>query len=278
MAFDFPNTPTVGQTVATPSGVFKWDGTKWVPATAASAPSLSVVRSYLAGLTLSTAGSSVTFAVAPGTAADSTNTAMMTLSTALSKTTSAWAAGSGNGALDTGAIANSTWYHVFLIQRTDTNAADVLVSLSASAPIMPSPYTLFRRIGAMKTNASGQWIKFLQTGDLFEWDVAVTEINGTTIGVSTLTLTGVPTGVKTRPWMTGSSNSASASTFYAWDADITGGAGQNFLYATGSAYTGSFNAILSVSSAAQLKLNPTVSQTSTFWWTIGYYDSRGRDA
>ena len=46
----------------------------------------------------------------------------MTLAAAISKTTSAWAVGTGNGALDTGTIANSTWYHVYVIERTDTGA------------------------------------------------------------------------------------------------------------------------------------------------------------
>jgi hypothetical protein len=88
-----------------------------------------VLRSYLAGLTLSTAGSSATFSVAAGVAADSTNADMMTLSGSISKTTSSWTAGSGNGALDTGAIANNTWYHAYLIKRTDTQIVDVLISL-----------------------------------------------------------------------------------------------------------------------------------------------------
>src|SRR5215831_9378024 len=58
------------------------------------APSV-ILRSYLAGLTLSTAGSSATFSVAAGVAADSTNANMMTLAAAISKTTGAWVVGSG---------------------------------------------------------------------------------------------------------------------------------------------------------------------------------------
>lgn len=37
--FDFPNTPTIGQQVTTPNGVFTWDGVKWAPAGTSSAPS-----------------------------------------------------------------------------------------------------------------------------------------------------------------------------------------------------------------------------------------------
>jgi hypothetical protein len=135
--------------------------------TALGAAGTSVVRSYLAGLTLSTAGSSATFSVAAGSATDSTNVSTMALSSAYSKTTSAWALGTGVGSLDTGTIANNTWYHVFEIQRPDTGVVDVLISLSATAPTLPTNYTLFRRIGSMKTNGSAQWVAFYQVGDKF---------------------------------------------------------------------------------------------------------------
>jgi hypothetical protein len=72
---------------------------------------------------------------------------MMTLAAAINKTTAAWAVGGGNGALDTGAIAANTWYNVHLIKRADTGFTDVLLSTSATAPKLPTNYTLFRRIG-----------------------------------------------------------------------------------------------------------------------------------
>jgi hypothetical protein len=159
----------------------------------------SVPRGYIAGLTLSTAGSSATFAIAAGEATDSGTAAVMLLAAALSKTTSAWAVGTGNGALDTGAIASSTWYHAHLIRRPDTGVVDVLVSLSASSPTMPANYTQSRRIGAMKTNGSAQWTKFSQIGDDFLWDVPVADLNTTNPGTSAVLATiTVPTGVKVR--------------------------------------------------------------------------------
>src|SRR5204863_423086 len=83
---------------------------------------------------LSTAGASTTFSVAAGVAANSTNADMLTLAASINKTTAAWAVGTGNGALDTGAIATATWYHVYLIKRPDTQVVDIAVSLSASGP------------------------------------------------------------------------------------------------------------------------------------------------
>jgi hypothetical protein len=154
------------------------------------------LQNYLTGLTLSTAGSSGTFGIAAGEAADSTNVILMLLNSAYTKTTASWAVGSGNGAIDTGAIAGSTWYHVYLIERVDTGVVDVLFSLSATSPTMPTNYTLFRRIGSMKTDGSNHWILFTQTGDQFIWNVRVLDANSTSVPNTrtNVTLT-VPTGV-----------------------------------------------------------------------------------
>lgn len=167
--------------------IIKADGTAVV--------SSAVLRGYLDGCTMSTAGSSATMSVAAGSAVDSGNTALMELS-AISKTTGAWAVGTGNGGLDTGAIANSTWYHFFVIKRTDTGVVDVLISLSATAPTMPTNYTLKRRIGSGKTNGAGQWTSFTQVGDVFDWADPVVDVDAQNPGTAAVTRTlTVPTGV-----------------------------------------------------------------------------------
>ncbi|MBR0755626.1 hypothetical protein JQ604_25895 [Bradyrhizobium jicamae] len=176
-------------------------------------------RGYIAGLTLSTAGSSAAFSVAAGEAIDSTNLNLLLLAGSISKTTSAWAVGSGNGALDTGTIANATWYHVYLIERTDTGVVDVLLSTSASSPTLPASYTLFRRIGAMKTNGSAQWTKFVQDGDYFAWDAPVQDVNATNPGTSAVLSTlSVPPGInvlaKFRARTTVSTSATVCSTLY----------------------------------------------------------------
>ncbi|CAM5401184.1 hypothetical protein AFEL58S_02036 [Afipia felis] len=156
-----------------------------------------VLPGYIAGLTLSTAGSSSTFGIAKGVATDTASSSMMILAAAYTKTTSGWAVGSGNGALDTGTIANNTWYHVWLIQRSDTGVVDALISTSATAPTMPTNYDRKRRIGSMKTNGSGQWIKFVQDGDRFTWSAAVLDVNATNPGTSAALRTlSVPPGVR----------------------------------------------------------------------------------
>lgn len=157
----------------------------------------AILKGQIFGVVLSTAGASATFGVSAGEAADSTGVDLMVLVSAFTKTTSAWAVGTGNGALDTSTIAVSSWYSVFLIKRPDTGVVDVLISLSATAPTLPAGYTLFRRIGSMKTTAASQWAAFVQEGDEFLWSVSVGDVNVTTLSTTaTLFTLSVPTGVK----------------------------------------------------------------------------------
>jgi len=176
----------------------EFDGTDWVVLDPLPAAASTVPRSYIAGLTLSTAGSSATMSIAAGQAADSTNVALINLASAISKTTSAWAVGSGNGGLDTGSPANNTSYHFHLIRRPDTGVADVLFSLSATSPTLPANYTQFRRIGSARTNGSAQWVRFFQDGDLFQLETPVLDITttGEAATAITRTLGSIPTGIR----------------------------------------------------------------------------------
>ena len=113
---------------------------------AAIGAGIPVLRSYLAGLALSTAGSSATFGIAP---------------VPRSRQQQCHDDGAQCGdQQDHGSVGG--WkrkrragyrdhtrpppgqYHVFLIWRSDTGVADVLVSLSATAPALPASYTQFR--------------------------------------------------------------------------------------------------------------------------------------
>jgi hypothetical protein len=174
----------------------------------------SLLRGYLGGLTLSTAGSSATFGVSAGVAVNSNQTDFMKLTAALSKTTSAWAVGNA-GSLDTGAIANNTWYHGHLIKNPTNGVVDALVSLSVTAPALPSGYTLFRRIGSMKTNASGQWQAFIQLGDEFLWSTPTLDLSSVNLTTSASLLTlNVPSGIQVSAILSGYITSSSVGQAY----------------------------------------------------------------
>jgi hypothetical protein len=186
-------------------------------------------RGYLYGLTLSNDGGSpnTVIDIATGEAAsDDTTPTLMALASAYTKTTGAWAVGTGNGGLDTGSVANNTWYHVFLIKRPDTGVVDVLLSTSATAPTMPANYTLKRRIGSLKTNGSAQIIAFTQKGNNFYWAAAVTDRSSTSALAETLLTLTVPIGISVQPicqnQLKSNTSSQAANTFRNADASDAG--------------------------------------------------------
>jgi len=259
--------------------------TQWVAigpnnTAASSAP---VLRGHIAGLVLSTAGGSSNFAVSPGTATDSLVIDSMTLAASITKTTGAWAVGSGNGALDTGSIAATTWYHVFLIKRPDLGVVDVLFSTSPTAPTLPTNYTLFRRIGSMATDASSHWYKFSQLGDEFIWDTAFTSASNLTPGnttANTLTLS-VPLGIQVVGLVSGqvvSTAAAEARTYFSpMDKSDEACAGGNANAGSNIANAGfAFQLAIRTDTSRNIRFRFLSSTTSLYLNTIGWLDTRGR--
>jgi hypothetical protein len=240
------------------------------------------LRGRLAGLTLSTAGSSATFGIALGEAADSTAVDLLKLASAYTKTTSAWALGTAAGSLDTGAIANSTWYHAHLIKRVDTGVVDVLVSLSATAPTLPTNYTLFRRIGSMKTNGSSQWTAFTQNGDEFSWLTSILDVNAVTSSSTPgpVTLT-VPAGVVVNALFASLCVQTGASYIYYYALDrgtqaSNASTGNVSLGAQAAQQDGAhFN--IKTNTSAQIGVVAQNAGTSYYISTYGWIDRRGRD-
>lgn len=177
-----------------------FDGTADITVpTLVSSVNAGVLRGYIDGLITSRA-STTTVTVAAGAARDSTDAHCIYLSAATTKTlqsSGSWAAGTGNNGLDTGARANSTWYHVWAISQAAGASPDVLFSTSATTPTMPSGYTLKRRIGSIRTDGSGNILAYFQYGDQFLWNTPVADISATNPGTSAVTRTlTLPTGVK----------------------------------------------------------------------------------
>ncbi|SKA37808.1 hypothetical protein SAMN02745126_05961 [Enhydrobacter aerosaccus] len=246
----------------------------------------NAIRSYLAGLTLSTAGGSPTFGIAAGCAADNTNISMMTLPAAFTKTTAAWAAGSGNGAIDTGTIANNSWYHVYLIQRLDTGATDVAISTNASAPTLPAAYTLYRRIGAMLTDSSGRWVAFSQSGDEVLWLSPPIDVSAAALGTtSTLYALSVPNGVVvnalTRVSVIGAGNVSILIQSPAENVQAvsTQGAGASLTVVNGSSGNGAAgHFIVRTNGLQQIRIVASTGGVQLSVVTDGWVDRRGRDA
>lgn len=134
--------------------------------------------------------------IAAGACVSDDGTTIMNLSAITKRLDAAWAVGTNQGGLDTGSVANDS-YHLWVINRPDTNVTDVLFSLSATAPTMPTNYTKKKCIGAIKRE-SAAINGFYQNGREFYYNTppAVYD-SGAGAGTSEIFITtGVPSGAR----------------------------------------------------------------------------------
>lgn len=156
---------------------------------------------YLYGLGISNAADTdhdITAAV--GECRDFADAYDMALSGAITKQIdAAWAVGTNQGGLFSGTVANTTWYHFFLIRRSDTGVVDAGFDTSFTAANIPANYDAYRRLGSVLTNGSANILQFVQNRDEFQWNSATPPVDyNTTISTTPVTITlSTPPGIKT---------------------------------------------------------------------------------
>ncbi|MET4247570.1 hypothetical protein [Bradyrhizobium sp. LA6.7] len=242
------------------------------------------LRGYIDGLIISTAGSSISFNVGPGVATDSTSADVLTNPGTYTKTNQAWVAGfSGQGSLDTGTIAPNTWYHLFFIKRVDAQYVDFITSLNPAGPALPANYNYYRRIGAMRTDGTGQWRLFIQQGNKFLWAVPTLD-DITAVGTTSALVTlNVPTGVKVEAEIYGLGVNTAQSTVWMISSpdqsDTLPSTGGPFsgIVAVGGANSG-YSQIVRTNTSGQVRKRANVATTTIYINTFGWVDLRGRDA
>ncbi len=163
-------------------------------------PQSATLQGYLGGLTMSNdiVSPTTVIDVTAGVAASDDVSVMMKLSAFSKNANAAWVAGTGAGCLDNGSsLTASTWYHLFVIERTDTGATDLLCSTSVANPTLPQNFTKKRRIGSFRADASAHILAFSQNGDEFLWVSTISDANNVTLTTTpTLFVLTVPTGMK----------------------------------------------------------------------------------
>ena len=155
-------------------------------------------RGHIWGLTLSNAADAVNdITVAAGEACTEAGGGDMVLTAAITKRLdAAWAVGDNQGGLNTGAEANSTWYEVHLIKRVDTGVVDVMFTTTANRATLPANYTLQRRIGWIRNDASGNILAFTQVNDHFTLTTQINDVAATlTSTAAAVTLTAPPNSI-----------------------------------------------------------------------------------
>jgi Major tropism determinant N-terminal domain len=239
----------------------------------AGSPDPTYLRGYLAGLTLSN-NSNTAFNISDGVAnADDNSLLMKTFG--FTKMTGSWAVGNNNGALDTGSVAASTWYHIYLIERTDTGVIDALLSLSATAPTMPANYTKKRRIGSIKTDASSHILAFTQIGDRFLWRSVPTDVpNATPPTTATLQTLSVPPGVSVDALLTAQYGGVSTTVNIALWSPLGAQPGANLGTNNISAAVGQY--CITTNTASQINVISNSATGGLTITTFGWTDTRGR--
>lgn len=246
-------------------------------------------RSYLAGLgTAQAADADHDITISAGTCRDSTNAADLTLAASLTKQLDAtWAVGTNQGGLDSGSIAGSTWYHIWLIKRTDTGVVDALFSTSATAPTMPANYTLKRRIGSVLTDAGPAIVDYSQNGDEFLWLVPALDVSNDGTEAATSRTLSVPTGVVVMAKVALSASfSAADQSIWLSELDVTDAAPSATASPLATITTGTTNNVgsggifIRTNTSAQIRSRTTgtLDGINLNIATLGWLDRRGRDS
>ena len=113
--------------------------------------------------------------VSAGVFTDSTNARTLETTSAIVKQIDVnWVEGTAAGGFPSGlTLAGSTWYHFFMIAKTDgTVDAGWDTSLSATNLLADATgFTLFRRVASHLTDSSLNIFEFTQDGDTVTWDL-----------------------------------------------------------------------------------------------------------
>jgi hypothetical protein len=126
----------------------------------------------------------------------------------------------GANGMDTGSLAASTWYYVFLVSNGATVAG--LISLSATAPTLPSGYSYKLFLGAVQTDASSHLLSFAHMDNLCSFAArnayfATTGVPTTYTALNIASL--VPPSAKTVDGIVGAGNGNFCASFVASSSD-----------------------------------------------------------
>ena len=95
----------------------------------------NAARDYIGGLVISNDGTDADhdLVIAAGVARDYSDSTILELTSSITKKIDAsWTVGTNQGGLDTGSVAASSLYGIYLIKRSDTGVVDVLISLDTT--------------------------------------------------------------------------------------------------------------------------------------------------
>ena len=158
----------------------------------------SMPRGHIWGLTMSNAADADhDITVAVGEARSEADDDDVVLAGSITKQIDAgWSVGTGAGGLNTGAVANTTWYEVHLIKRSDTGVVDVMFTTTANRATLPANYDRQRRIGWVRSNGSANLLAFTQVDEYITLTTQINDVGATATATATaVTLTAPPNSI-----------------------------------------------------------------------------------
>lgn len=248
---------------------------------------LAALRGHISGLILSNNATDATndIDIASGSAVDTTTTYLMSLTGPFVKRLdAAWAVGTGNGGLDTGSIGDNE-YHVWLIRKDSDGTIDALFSLSATAPTMPAGYTAKRRIGSI-FRASAAIRTFIQKGDRFYFKTLPLDVDATLSTTATSYTVTAPAGSVAILNALASRGGADAGV-YVYSPEVTDQAHSTTVSPLSNLLVGAAGVALAygagqievlTNSSSQIRAVAGSASTTFKVATVGYIDTRGKDA
>ena len=222
-----------------------------------------------------------------GNTVDSTGSIRM-ITTAMTKilnNSGSWTAGTGQNGLLTGARANSSTYHCFVIRNPTTLAVDFgfLLGVNATTPdptaALPSGFTQYKRIGSILTDGSGNiragLFEFFSGGYKFNFNTYIVEaaspVSVTTSRASTTITT--PAGISVTAMLNAHysfTNGGDTLTLFKGGTSIA----QSLIIGNSSAtnVAANGNPTISTSTSSQIDMQTLVGTRSTTLNNFGWID------
>jgi len=247
-------------------------------------------RSYLAGLGMSNGtDADHDINISPGTCRDSANAVNQTITTSplVKQIDASWVTGSAQGGLSSSlTVANSTWYHVFVITVAGVDDVGFDTSITAANLVADHSATAYRRIGSVLTDGTANIVGFYQVGDRVMWVDPPLSHNAVLTTTAVTWTAQAPTGVKTLALLNAYTSDNSQNGTYISSLDVndeTPAAGAGPLFSTKnrgagtSSDTGGGYTEVLLNTSAQARAIAESSSCTVQISTLGYVDSRGRD-
>ena len=177
----------------------------------------------------------------------------------------------------------NTWYHLYVIRNSTTLGVDAVFTEGAGSPTnLPSGYDQYRGIASMLTDANANIIGLYQHGDRFYFKTRVHDVDVANMGSTRQTPTiSTPLGKEVIALLHVQMRNVGASTGVVNspdDDDVAPSASHNDLQSENANARPATNMERKTNTSSQIAYRGDGSGANFDLWTLGWIDSRGRNA